>query len=552
VRLPTLHSLLRSVASASLLAVASCGHGAQAAASSPPLALRTPRVVLLVAPDSRDVEALRRLAAQLDQAVAEMAPRIPVKLDQPLQLAVVADFVDLVHRTGEIGAAVVAPEAAGGPQLFLVWHPDDLFAYRYALARLLLARSGQEPKNAPWLARGAALWLSRQWYGRPYAEWLPLIPPDVLPNAVELAAATIDQLPGATLSQKLTRIGEGGTLVGSALATVLAATRPGLPLARRGGAPRFWKGVSLAMLNRVETGYHAPAVDQRLEELRALGADAVSLMPFAFQRAADGPSLVFLNQRPASETYSGLIHAARRAHAHGFRVLYKPHLWVSHGRWTGDIAMGNEADWALWFRNYRRYVLHHALLAEWSGAEAFSVGVELGRTIQRQNEWRRLIADVRRLYRGLLTYSGNWSGDAELVAFWDALDVVGVDAYFPLSPSPTADRRQLLAGAREVGTRLAALSRRCGRPILLTEVGFAARAAAWVAPAEEGGRYSEEDQALSYEALFRALDRAPWLAGTFLWKAFTGPLDEPRTAADFRFLGRQAERPVRAFYGRRH
>jgi hypothetical protein len=84
--------------------------------------------------------------------------------------------------------------------------------------------------------------------------------------------------------------------------------------------------------------------------------------------------------------------------------------------------------------------------------------------------------------------------------------------------------------------------------VLLTEVGFAAHKAAWMAPHTEGGEYSEEDQATAYQALFKALGRPPWLAGTFAWKAFSGPVTDGGQEADFRFIGRKAEGEIREYY----
>lgn len=302
------------------------------------------------------------------------------------------------------------------------------------------------------------------------------------------------------------------------------------------------------MLNRLETGYHAPGVGRQLDAFAALGANAVSLMPFAFQRSLDQPEIAFLNHGPGSETDVGLIHATRLARARGFHVLYKPHLWA-RGGWSGDVEMKTEEDWARWWQSYRRYVLHHAFLARWAGADLFSVGCELSKTVKREAEWRDLIAAVRLLYPGIVTYSGNWYGDLEGVRFWDALDLIGIDAYDPLSASPQATRADLERGARDVAARFARAARRTGKRILLTEVGFAARKAAWVAPHTESGEPSEDDQALAYQALFAALARRPWLAGTFVWKAFSAPLAEGRGEADFRFQGRKAEGVIREYYG---
>jgi hypothetical protein len=303
------------------------------------------------------------------------------------------------------------------------------------------------------------------------------------------------------------------------------------------------------MLNSLDGGYHAPAVGERLDRLQRLGANAVSLMPFAFQEARNRPRLAFVHRRPEGETDTGLVQAARLARARGMKVMWKPHLWVRGEGWPGEVQMASEADWAAWWGSYRRYVLHHAFLARWAGADLFSVGCELSRTVPRLAEWRDLIAAVRVLFPGAVTYASNWGWDFDQVGFWDRLDYAGVDAYDPLAASPAAARADLARGAAAVAKHLAAVSRRAGKPVLLTEVGFAARRAAWVAPHEEGGDYSEEDQATSYEVLLAALDRRPWLAGMFVWKAFSASEDRWGARPDFRFLGRKAETAIARYYG---
>lgn len=511
-----------------------------------------------------------RLAQDLDRAAREMAVRIPLtEPETPITVSIEPDYVSQARNAGTIGEAVQGPPG-GAAELYLVHHPDDLFAYRHALAGVLLKRAGLGSLPG-WLPDGAALWLSRDWYGRTYEEWVPLLAAArVVPSATDLlpasreeqraasrvlwtpaAAAVVERLPGSSLKEKL-----GQAPASEQVTTILArlAAPPAKPPVPSRSASKaqlrklpFLKGVSFAMLNRLEGGYHAPSVDRQLERLRGLGSNSVSLMPFAAQRDPASPEMVFLNRRPASETDVGLIHAARRARAGGFLVLYKPHIWVSHDSWPGDVAMKSEEDWAAWWERYRCYVLHHAALAAWTRSELFSVGVELSKTTHREKEWRDLIASTRLFYPGLVTYSGNWYGDLEGVAFWDATDLIGIDAYYPLAGSPEAARSELEQGARGIAERLSAASRRHGKPVLLTEVGFASRRAAWVAPHDEKGEYSEEDQALAYEVLFQALGRPRWLAGTFVWKAFSGETGS-RGRPDFGFLGRRAEEAVRRYY----
>ncbi len=506
------------------------------------------------------------LADTLDDAAAAMAARIPLRLERPIEVVVESDFVTQGRHLGDIGAAVLDPGGRSAEAvLHIVHHPDDGFAYRHGVARALLHRATLE--LPPWLDDGAALWLSVDWYGRPYHGWLAdLAGLEALPTADDLlvdarqddgsavlwppaAAAVVGKLPGTTLRQKLGTPPSPAAVAASLDRLRAAPGRPRRGTVQTAAAPRsFARGVSLAMANGLEVGYHAPGIDDQLARLRRLGADSVSLMPFAYQPSPVAPELSFLNRSPSSETDVGTLHAARRARAHGFSVLWKPHIWVSHSSWPGEIAMASEADWTAWWRVYRRFVLHHAVLAEWADSELFSIGVELGKTVDREAEWRSLIGAVRRLYSGRLTYSGNWAGDYDRVPFWDALDLIGVDAYFPLADRPDADRRLLAAGARRTARGLEAAAQRFAKPVLLTEVGFAAREGTWIAPHEEGGTVSEAHQALAYEALLDTLGRPPWLAGLYVWKVFSHPSVEGRERPDFRVLGRRAETVIRGYF----
>ena len=501
---------------------------------------------------------LKALAARLDSATGAMAKRIPLALAQPIRVIIEDDHVAQGRHLGDIGEAVLTSEGS----VHLVWHPDDADTYLHQIARALLVRAKLSEDLPLWIENGAALWLSRGWFGRDFEAWLPrLATARVLPTAEQLlateqqedssaplwipaAASLVGASPGETLRKKLSRLPDpsGVTQHLSSLAGLKRpSTKTEIPTVP------FLKGVSFAMFNRIDGGYHAPIVDERLEHLKKIGSNAISLMPFAYQPKADGSELRFLTQSPASETDIGTIYSARRAHAAGFHVLWKPHIWISGDSWPGDVAMPDDATWAAWFTSYRRYIAHHAFLAEWAGCDLFSIGVELGQTLERKTEWEEVIASVRTLFSGAVTYSGNWFGDYDKAPFWDHLDFIGVDAYFPLSHEQNAQPTALAEGARSVAAQLKQAAKRFGKPMILTEVGYAARSGAWVEPHREGGEFSAEDQAIAYTALLEALGRPSWLRGIFAWKVFSTERGNP-DRPDFRFLGRPAEKVVRDYF----
>ena len=102
-----------------------------------------------------------------------------------------------------------------------------------------------------------------------------------------------------------------------------------------------------------------------------------------------------------------------------------------------------------WFRSYRRFIQHYASLAERLDVDMLSVGLEY-RSLDgpaHAADWRRVIRAVRARFSGSLTYGANGADAWTRVRFWDALDLIGIDAYFPLSkggsPRQGRDRQAL-------------------------------------------------------------------------------------------------------------
>src|SRR5205814_5804340 len=112
-------------------------------------------------------------------------------------------------------------------------------------------------------------------------------------------------------------------------------------------------------------------------------------------------------------------------------------------------------NWRAFFTSYRAFLLHHALLAEREGFDGLVVGHELvSATRADPARWRALIAEVRRVYHGTLTYGANWNEELERIPFWRDLDCVGVSFYPPLTAHAGAGDAELEAGARVALARL--------------------------------------------------------------------------------------------------
>jgi hypothetical protein len=299
-------------------------------------------------------------------------------------------------------------------------------------------------------------------------------------------------------------------------------------------------------------GYGSPAYERTLGEASRLGANWVSLTPFARVSDLHGTGISLSFEAPFGQTRAGIVRAIRQAHARGLRVLIVPHLWVESGEWRGELDPGSDQAWADWARNYRAFLLTWAEVARDAHADMLSVGVELRSwlTTAHAVSFTPILRDVRRAYPGLLTYAGNWDDIEQTVILGD-LDVIGLNAFFPLAEKDGASAAELAAGGLRVRDQLKALADAWQKPILFNEFGYTTRANASVRPWEWPDKMShvvadQTAQADGYRALLSAFVDEPWFAGFFMWRLYADPDDMSQEAEwGFSPRGKQAELVLR-------
>lgn len=253
-----------------------------------------------------------------------------------------------------------------------------------------------------------------------------------------------------------------------------------------------------------------------------VNANSVAVMPFAFLESLDSPSLKFnLERQWYGERLDGTQEVIRLLHRDSLKVMLKPQIWIRRGEFTGNIKMKSEADWKLFQKSYKDYILLFAKLAEEEDVEIFSLGTELHNFVEERPEfWRDLIPEVRKVYRGKLTYAENWD-KIEEVPFWQELDYIGVDAYFPLNEGKSPSMDDLRKNWEPHKKALKKLSGARGTPILFTEYGYRnidfSTKDPWDAGRENKIK-NDKLQADALEALYREIWDEQWFAGGFLWK----------------------------------
>lgn len=334
--------------------------------------------------------------------------------------------------------------------------------------------------------------------------------------------------------------------------TVLAAAVVLFFVFQRADSERLEAGKSINGVNLVASS--RPINAEALQPLQNINAGWIAVSPYAFARAGR-PDLRFnLPRQWWGERKEGVSATVKHARALNLKVMLKPHVWVRGQGWAGDFELSSEADWKKWEDQYRDYILSFARLADSLQVEMFCIGTEYRKAVrQRPDFWIHLIKEIRQVYNGKLTYAANWDNYTH-IPFWDALDFIGIDAYFPLSDRQTPKVTHLKEKWQPIKEELHAYAGQNNKPIVFTEFGY--RSVDFTA--DRHWEYERNDRALNlqaqadaYRALFETFWNEPWFAGGFLWKWFPGQTG-PRGSGDRRFTpqNKPAEEIIRKWYSR--
>ena len=273
----------------------------------------------------------------------------------------------------------------------------------------------------------------------------------------------------------------------------------------------------------------------RMQELT--GADAVIFCPGAVQTGPFVEEIDFTGRHTTSD--EELLAMTQLAHDRGMRVFWKPAVNCLDGTWRARISFFDpdvpcETKWSGWFASYQAFQLHFAALAQQAGADMLILGCEMTQAERREAEWRRLIAAVRSVYGGAVSYNCDKYGE-EHVSWWDALDVIASSGHYPIGQ---IDQNL---------DRIEPVVQHFQKPFFFAEAGCMQIAGSAAVPNNWGlqGAPDPEEQARWYNALLTACQARPWFGGTAFWD---WPLP-PHAAADrYAFIQGPALDRIRAFY----
>lgn len=312
----------------------------------------------------------------------------------------------------------------------------------------------------------------------------------------------------------------------------------------------YFKGFSFAHSNGVSSGYMSKQSKESLKTLHELGTNAVSLTPFGYAKNETESTVYFVLDNTWDETLGSLFKANDDAQLLGMHVMMKPHIWLGNGKWCGEITITDSGELKKWENAYCQFITYHGLIAELAGMQSLCVAVELPHIVQHTDMWRRIIRCARGAFSGQLTYGANWMDEYDGITFWNDLDFIGIQNYFPLSKSKEEPSAEMYSRAKELSVTLSEFSKKWNRPIVFTEAGFPSIEYGLMSPHREdfSQNRSEDSQALGYSILFEEFSQQPWFKGFFWWKWESGNSSRRSSDKSFHIRGKKAESVVKKFY----
>jgi hypothetical protein len=318
--------------------------------------------------------------------------------------------------------------------------------------------------------------------------------------------------------------------------------------------PDFMKGMNYAGFS--SEVFASPESDQAIDDLLQINANWMAINIFWYQGSKSSVRIERNPQKTVSD--ASLVHLIRYAQAKGFKILLKPMVDAMDHTWRGDFEPDS---WASWFASYTDFIMHYAQLANKHNIDLFCIGCEYPMKEKVVHAgWEKLIAQVKVMYSGPLTYAANFNGNGSYrkVSFWESLDYVGIDAYFSVARKKAGSVKHMRRRWKRVGRRIGKWLRRKApnKPVIFTELGVTSVEGGAMKPwvYDHLDKPNWQEQANYYEAFFHAFQKRDWFEGAFWWwwdNPSTGDfINDPNGKHQFSYSprGKEAQAILAAYY----
>lgn len=296
------------------------------------------------------------------------------------------------------------------------------------------------------------------------------------------------------------------------------------------------------------------AAEQSMRRLASNGLNWICIPVNAWQETFASTRIFSYYGR--TQTDPEIIHAVKLAKSLGLKVCLKPMVNCLDHAWRARIDFPTEEYcnyWDQWFDSYQHFMLHYARLAEELGCEMLCTGCEMAGMDKQSAHCRALIAHVREVYHGILMHNIN-HGDELRFDWLDAVDVIGISAYYPVTDPEHTGIETMRKKWTDVIPTLTACHELYDRPIMFAEIGVRNEQGCTMYPWDFKYRMElpvdEQEQSDFYETAMEATWNIDWFCGYFWWdwKAVIPDESEAKQNRDFTIYGKLAELTLRKWY----
>ena len=292
------------------------------------------------------------------------------------------------------------------------------------------------------------------------------------------------------------------------------------------------------------------------QSIQATEANYTAVMATWYVQTAASTSIAPASYSPSDTAVATAIQALE---AQGITVTLKPHVDSMDGTWRGqftwpatDTTTAQQEAWLTdWFTSYQAFILHFAQIASANGVGILVIGTEFKELTGSncpnpggtscQFYWDQYVIDpLRQQYPNLtLAYGANATGAGDeftTVTFWNDVDIIGVDGYFPLSKQADPTIQQLVnawtvaadnTNNYDPFAALQNLQAANNKPLIFTEIGYESTPGTneqpWNYQLSDG--VDDTEQQNCYEAFFEVFGGQSWMNGVFWWAWSTSAPD---------------------------
>lgn len=306
----------------------------------------------------------------------------------------------------------------------------------------------------------------------------------------------------------------------------------------------FLKGITFGPF-APKGSYETAAAKESLRNMKErTGANFVIFVPVGLQETAQSESINYRSKDTVND--KELIGFIEYAKLLGLRVALKPTVNCKDGTWRAHINFFDkevpcEPKWSNWFSSYTDFQLHYARIAENTDCEMFIAGCEMVMAERRETEWRKLIADIKQVYHGLVSYNTD-KYQEDSVTWWDCVDIISSSGYYPL----TDWDKEL--------DRIETVVKKFNKPFFFAEAGCMSAAGSSKVPNDWNckGKVNLKEQADWYKEMFHKTSKRNWVSGFGLWdwawKQYH--IDDADKNHGYDIYGKPAETIVKDYYNR--